>query len=698
MAGRFSVDTVFRAIDQISAPMRRMQTRATEMFKGISKQADEMNRHMSATLGTMRSVATGVAVVGTAAGAGLLWAGKAGAEFEQAIAKVGAVSLLSRDQIADLEAKALELGRTTKFTATEAANAMEVMGRAGFKNSEILSGIGGILNAAAAEGAEMAEVTSHVSNVLKGMGLEASQAGRVADVLALASARTNSSISSLGESMKNLSPVARQFGVGLEEAVGMVALLQDVGLDASEAGTATATMLTKLTKPTDDVAAKMKSMGVAFKDAKGNMLPPLQVFQNMMKASDKLGGNMDKVAFFADLVGLRGQKAALNLQSLFTSDKGQKLVEELMNANGSAEKMATLSMDNLLGDLTLLESAVDGVKVALYNTESGGLRNVVKGITDWVTANQALIVGGFTEFMASLRDNLPTIIKWLERFGKILVVFLTFATAVKAANAALVIFNALMAANPWVLLIYAIVAAVALIWAFWSEIKAFFVAIWDAAKAFGAAVVKFFAGVWDAMKAPLIGYLKFCIGIWTVLLQPAVIFFKGLWAIGQWAWSQLLSLFQMAAPYFLSIWNAITGAFGVAWDAIAGIARSAYEVIVGIFTPIVDVLGAIWDGVRSGFAAVFDWISSKVGWLVEKATWLVDKLQGIGGDALGGDVDLINAGGAGRDMIAPRSTSTSSESTTRTEVTVKPAAGATASQTRGPRRSPGLRLEPTGAF
>src|SRR5690606_28675336 len=107
------------------------------------------------------------------------------------------------------------LGATTKFTATEAAEAMEIMARAGFKNEEILAGVGGVLDAAAASGLEMAEVSNHVSNVLKGMGLEASQATRVADVLALASARTKSSIGSLGESMKNVASTARQFNIPL---------------------------------------------------------------------------------------------------------------------------------------------------------------------------------------------------------------------------------------------------------------------------------------------------------------------------------------------------------------------------------------------------------------------------------------------------------------------------------------------------
>ncbi|MCP4502920.1 MAG: phage tail tape measure protein, partial [Deltaproteobacteria bacterium] len=152
----------------------------------------------------------------------------AGADFEQAITNVGAVGLQTRAQIAPLERQALQLGRTTKFTATQAANAMEILAKAGFNTQQILETTPAVLSAAAASGLDIAEVAEHVSKVLKGMGLEMDQSARVADVLALASARTNSTIGSLGESMKNAAATARKLGVPLEDAVASIALLQDV--------------------------------------------------------------------------------------------------------------------------------------------------------------------------------------------------------------------------------------------------------------------------------------------------------------------------------------------------------------------------------------------------------------------------------------------------------------------------------------
>lgn len=490
-AQSFSVQVQFTAKDGVSQVVSGIATKTDSFANRLSTGLGKVQGATSAISSGLRQIGAAAAAAGAAGGllGGHIVA--AGADFEEAISGVGAVSLMTRDQIADLEAKALELGSTTKFTATEAAKAMEIMARAGFTNAQVLESIPGVLAAAAAEGAEMAEVANHVSNVLKGMGLQASEAGRVADVLALASARTNSSIGSLGESMKNLSPVAKQFGIGIEDAVAMVALLQDVGLDASEAGTATATMLTKLAKPIPEVAAQMKAMGIEFKDAAGNMLPPLEVFQQMQNAAGELGGNMDKVAFFSDLVGLRGQKAALNLKDLFASDKGKTLTEELRNAAGSAQKMADLRMQNLKGDFTILKSAVEGVEVAIFDLQSGPLRGIVQATTQWVSANQRLITAKVGVFMRDLIRDLPKIVDRLTSIGKAVLYFKGFELAVGAASStmkvvsavnlltgaiknselAMMAFNTIAAVNPLVWIVGA-VAAVALMAIYWDDASA----------------------------------------------------------------------------------------------------------------------------------------------------------------------------------------------------------------------------------
>lgn len=463
MAGRFSVEAVFRAIDRVTAPVNRMQNRVGKFTRSMRRGFTRLDR----TIGKLRRgiKTVGLAVVASAAIMVTALAGplKVGAEFEQAIVDVGAVSLQTRKQIQPLEDLALSLGRSTKFTATQAANAMEVMSRAGFDASAILKAVPAVLDAAAASGLEIADVADVVSNALKGMGLEAFEAARVADVLALASARTNSSMGSLGESIKNVASTARQLGIPFEEVVASVALLQDVGLDASVAGSAFNTMLTKMAAPTVGMQKKMRRLGISFKDAEGNMLPFQDVLQQLSKASKRIGGNFDKVAFLAELVGLRGQKAASNLATLFETGKLEKLVKELDNAAGSAKKMAALKMNTVIGSLTLLSSAVDAVKVRMFGLSSGPLKTVIDQFTAWVGVNEEVIATGIAEFITGLITNLPILADALVQIGTGVGAILALSVALKAVSVVLGIINLLMAANPIVLGIMAAVAAVALL-------------------------------------------------------------------------------------------------------------------------------------------------------------------------------------------------------------------------------------------
>jgi TP901 family phage tail tape measure protein len=404
------LEAILTASDRATGVIKSASAAAISLndraLKGLSS-LDEMTSRIGAGIKT--TVAT-LSVAGVALGGVGANVISTGADFEQAITNVGAVSLVTRDQIADLEKKALELGASTKFSATEVAGAMEMMGRAGFTNAEVLSGVGGILSAAAAEGSGLEETASNVSNVLKGMGLATSEAGRVADVLTLASARTNSSISSLGESMKNTASTARTFGVSFEDTVAAVALLQDIGLDASEAGSSLNTMLTMMAAPSDEVQKQMKKLGVSFRDAKGNMLPFESVLQQLSNSAKKSGGNMDQVAFFADLLGMRGSKAAGNLKDLFNEGKVSALKAELDGAAGSAGRMADLRMDTLRGDWEQLGGAVDSVKISLFSLEAGPLRGVVQATTKWIDANKELVSAGVGE---TLTEWLPIV----QNFG-----------------------------------------------------------------------------------------------------------------------------------------------------------------------------------------------------------------------------------------------------------------------------------------
>lgn len=515
--GRFSVDAVFRAVDKLTGPVKRMEASVGGFARNAEKRLGTLNARMSAFSDKFKGAATTAAAAGAVVGTGIYNVVAAGAEFEQAITNVGAVSLMTRDQIAPLEAMALNLGATTQFTATQVAAAMETMGKAGFDNSQILAGVPGILAAAAASGLGIEETANHVSNALKGFGMEVSRSTEVADVLALASVRTNSSIGSLGESLANVSSTARQLNVPIQDATAAVALLQDVGLDASVAGSALNTMLTQMAKPTAAIAAKMKKFGISFKDAKGNMLPFEKVIEQVTIAGDKAGGTFDKVAFFADLVGLRGQKAAGNLADLFKAGKLQELTAELYKAAGVSQQMADIRMDTTLGDWETLGGSIDGVKMKIFGMSNGPLREVIQRMTEWVDANAELIAGKLGEFLLAIVNNFDEILLRARQLAGAILIFKGLEAAIMvtrialmgvsaatwavsgamtaysaivkawpaisaAASAAMWVLNLAMNANPVGLLVLGFAALIALgglIYLAWEPVGNFFSALYD---------------------------------------------------------------------------------------------------------------------------------------------------------------------------------------------------------------------------
>lgn len=461
MAGRFSVEAVFKAIDQITAPVRRMQQSVGAFTRDAERGMRKLDRSITKVWGGLRTAGRHAVVAGAMIGSVAHSVIGAGADFEQAITNVGAVGLQTRAQIAPLEAMALELGRTTKFTSTEAANAMEIMARAGFSVNDVLEATPSVLAAAAASGLEIAEVADHVSNALKGMGLETSQAALVADTLTLASARTNSSIGSLGESIRNVAATARDLNIPFKDVTAAVALLQDVGLDASVAGSAFNTMLTQMAAPTTSMAKKMEKFGVSFKDANGDMLSLPKVLEQINIAAEKSGGNFDRVAFFAELVGLRGQKAAANLGELFKKGRFTALANELENALGSAQKMADLRMNTVTGSWLLFGSAVDAVKVKAFGLTGGPLKQAIDRMTKWVELNGDAIATGIGEFILYLIENFDELAAKVSFVAKAIVAFIAFTAVLRTFISIMTLVNLVMLANPLGLIIAGVVALIA---------------------------------------------------------------------------------------------------------------------------------------------------------------------------------------------------------------------------------------------
>lgn len=372
----------------------------------VAKAVGEGLGQLGASMGKLGLAATPLTV---AFGFGF----KQAADFEKQMSAVSAVSQASATDMAILEATAKKFGATTAFSATEAGQGMEFLARAGFSVQEQVAAIGPVLNAASADGIDLATSADIVSNTLKGLGLPATEAARAADVLALASAKTNTNMTELGEAMRYASPQAKTLGIDLETTTAILGAAADAGLKGSIGGSSFTQALIKLAKPTKEGAALLEKFHITMTKTKTGGLDMVDVFKQIHSKVQGVGDVMERARIVEELFGVRGQKAFTSVETAIDTGKIDTLVAQLNNAEGAAERMAATRLDNFAGQVTLLKSAIEG-----FSNETAGrfldvakesIQNYTKGISDVVLVLQELnSEQGLTEATATAMG--PTIV------------------------------------------------------------------------------------------------------------------------------------------------------------------------------------------------------------------------------------------------------------------------------------------------
>lgn len=317
-----------------------------------SKKAEKaMSRFSSyaktAMAGVKTAIVTGSAAITAMAG----YSVKVGSDFEAAMSKVSAISGATGDDLQKLTEKAKEMGAKTKFSATESAQAFEYMAMAGWKTDDMLNGIEGIMNLAAASGEDLATTSDIVTDALTAMGLQASDSGHFADVLAAASSNSNTNVGMMGETFKYVAPVAGALGYNIEDLSQAIGLMANSGIKSTQAGTALRSILTRLAKPPKEAAAAMEKYDISMKNSDGSMKSLMEVMENMR---DSLRG-LPKDEKAAAAAALGGQEAMSGLLSIVNASDTdfKKLASSIKNADGASEKMANTMNDNLKGSITI---------------------------------------------------------------------------------------------------------------------------------------------------------------------------------------------------------------------------------------------------------------------------------------------------------------------------------------------------------
>lgn len=309
---------------------------------------------------------------------------KVGNEFQAQMSRVQAIAGATGGELDKMKRQAIELGAKTAFSAKEAAQGMENLASAGFQVNEIMDAMPGVLDLAAVSGGDVAASSEAMASSLRAFGLEAGQAGHVADVFARAAADTNAETVDMAEAMKYVAPVAHSMGLSLEETAASIGIMADAGIKGSQAGTTLRGALSRIAKPTKAMVKSMDQLGVSFYDANGKMIPLREQIAQLKTAT----AGLTQEERNRHLVTLYGQNSLSGMLALLDAgpEKLDKMTNALINSDGAAREMAETMQDNLASKIEQMGGAFESAAIVIQQILEPALTKVVGGITKLIEA------------------------------------------------------------------------------------------------------------------------------------------------------------------------------------------------------------------------------------------------------------------------------------------------------------------------
>ena len=581
-------DALQREIIETENELKRLEEQANQSATALQKisATGEKLKDVGSTIEGAGKKLLPVTATVTALGTASV---KTAADFEAAMSKVAAVSGATGSDLEALSKKAREMGSKTKFSASEADEAMNYMAMAGWKTEDMLSGIEGVMNLAAASGEDLATTSDIVTDALTAFGLSAQDSGHFADVLAAASSNANTNVSMMGETFKYCAPIAGALGFSVEDTAEAIGLMANAGIKSTQAGTSLRTIMTNLSGDVKICGENIGEVTVATTNADGSMRDLSDILADCRTAFSGLSES-EKATAAESLVGKNAMSGFLALMNAGEGDIA-KLSGAIDNCNGAAQSMADTMNNNLEGQLTILKSQLQELAISFGEI----LLPAVKKIVGWVQ--------GFIDVLNSLPDGVKetivTVALIAAALGPVLIIIGKIITAVgtimtivpkvvgviKAVKTAFLALNATMLANPIVLIIAAIAALVAAFIYLWNncdEFRQFWIDLWESIKEIAVAVwealKEFFGAAWEFIKTT-------AETVWNALAG----FFTGLW--------------EGIKNTFTTVVNAISNFLSTMWNTIKSVAETIWNAISTFFT-------TIWNGIKTVVTTVVTAIST----------------------------------------------------------------------------------------
>lgn len=553
---------------------------------------------------------------------------KTAADFESGMSRVAAISGAAGDEMDALSKKAREMGAKTKFSASEAASAMEYMAMAGWKTEDMLSGIEGVMNLAAASGEDLATTSDIVTDALTAFGLSAQDSGHFADVLAAASSNANTNVSMMGETFKYCAPIAGALGFSVEDTAEAIGLMANAGIKGSQAGTALRTIMNNLSSEVKICGANIGEVEIATTNADGSMRELSDILADCRVAFAELSES-EKAAAAESLVGKNAMSGFLALMNAGETDI-KKLSGAIENCDGTAQRMADTMNDNLEGQMTILKSQLQELAISFGEILMPAIKKIVSGLQGFVDmlnslppgVKETIVTVGL--IVAALGPVLILVGKIISAVGTIMTIVPKVTGVIKTVQGAFAALNATMLANPIMLVIAAIAALVAAFIYLWNtneDFRQFWIDLWENVREIAVnvwnAIKEFFAAVWEAIK----GIFK---AVFEAIKTIVTTYFNLYKTI-------IETVFNVIKTVITTVWEAIKEIFTTVFEVIKTIVTTYFNiyktiietvvnviktVITNVWNTIKTVITTVMEAIRTVFTTVWEAIKTIIGAVV----------------------------------------------------------------------------------